>query len=67
MWRMGKYTLPHVHIKDETGARKLQKPVGRYITLETPYLAKEGRVVPPGDHLGSSWGGAETFDSGYKH
>ena len=39
----GEIHITHVHIKDETGARKLQKPVGRYITLETPYLAKEDR------------------------
>lgn len=33
--------VTHVHIKNEQGARQLGKPVGRYITLETPYLAEE--------------------------
>lgn len=33
--------ITHVHIKNESGARRLGKPVGRYITLETPYLAAE--------------------------
>lgn len=33
--------ITHVHIKNEKGAKQLGKPVGRYITLETPYLAEE--------------------------
>ncbi len=32
--------VTHVHIKNQEGARQLGKPVGRYITLETPYLAE---------------------------
>lgn len=33
--------ITHVHIKNEEGSRRLGKPVGRYITLDTPYLAFE--------------------------
>lgn len=33
--------VTHVHIKNELGARRLGKPMGRYITLETPQLASE--------------------------
>ena len=31
--------VTHVHIKNQEGEKQLGKPVGRYITLETPYLA----------------------------
>ena len=31
--------ITYVHIRTEEGAKKLGKPVGRYITMETPYLA----------------------------
>lgn len=33
--------ITHVHIKNAQGARRLGKPMGRYITLETPYLSDE--------------------------
>lgn len=33
--------ITHVHIKNEKGAKQLGKPIGRYITLETPYLAED--------------------------
>lgn len=33
--------ITHVHIKNEQGARCLGKPVGRYITLDVPYLSTE--------------------------
>ena len=31
--------VTHVHIKNQEGENHIGKPVGRYITLETPYLA----------------------------
>ncbi len=33
--------ITYVHIKTEEGAKKLGKPIGRYITMETPHLAED--------------------------
>lgn len=40
-------TVSRIEVLNEEGERRLQKPKGRYITLEMPFLKKSGDILSP--------------------
>ncbi len=40
-------TISRIDVTDDSGAEKLQKPKGRYITLEIPFLKNSGDILSP--------------------
>lgn len=44
-------TVTRIEVLNSLGAKKLQKPQGKYITLEIPFLKKSGDILSPAAEL----------------